>query len=360
MKKSIWVMVALVVLLTGCTGVQNTPTPVATINLDAIQPANGQTTSTEPASPPSGGVTASGVIKAVREARIGSPASGRLVSVEVILGDEVQAGQVLAVLAGAEREQAALSLAEKALIEANNRLDDFLTQASIATSQVQKEFYIAEDDLQDARERLTNIRYQRWLYQTKTKEQIKKTEKDLDAKFTNPSQSNLDEAAVDVALAEARLADISKQVESLKDGPDPEQLSFLQASVKSASDQVAASQTALDDLTIKAPFAGTISQANVNPGDMASPGQVLFILTDISELQVETTDLSERDVANVLPGQSVSVRIKPLNLTVPGTVSVISVRADTIGGDVVYPVVIALSEIPEGALPGMSVEVNFK
>ena len=360
MKKRIWILVSLVLLLSGCTGLQNTPTPVATINLDAIQPTDGQPISTEPAPPPSGGVTASGVIKAVREARIGSPSSGRLVSVEVKLGDEMRQGQVLAVLNGVERELATLSLAEKALIEANNQLDDFLTQAKIATSQAQKDFYIAEDDLQDARERLTNLKYQRWLYQTKTQEQIKKTEKDLDAKFSNPSQSNLDEAVVDVTLAEARLADISEQVESLKDGPDPEQLSLLQATVKSAKDQVASAQSALDDLTIKAPFDGTISQANVSPGDMASPGQVLFILTDVSELVVETPDLSERDVPAIQPGQSVSVRIKPLNQTVQGTVSVISVRADTIGGDVVYPVLITLAEMPEGALPGMSVEVNFK
>lgn len=346
------------ILITGCSGaIQNTPTSVATLNLDVDQPEEGQTV--DSSSSISGGVTASGVVKAAREAKIGCQIAGNLSSVDVKLGDVVQAGQILAVLAGGEQEQAALSNAEKMLIEANNQLDDFITQAAIASLQAQKEYFNTQDDLKDAKDRLTNLKYQRWLYQTKTKDQIKARERDLDAKFTNPTQANLDEAAVDVSLEEAKLADISKRVDSLKNGPDPEKLAYLEASVKNAKDQVAVAKVAIDNLSINAPFGGTISLVNATLGDVVSPGQILFILTDVSTLTIETTDLSERDVARVQPGQMVTVRFESLQTNVQGKVMVVSVRAETIGGDVVYPVAITLDSLPEGIRPGMSVDVDF-
>jgi multidrug efflux pump subunit AcrA (membrane-fusion protein) len=358
MKKSVVFIVCLSFFLAGCRGVIGaTPTPAAAINLDAAPPATDQSSSNALAS---GGVSASGVVKADQEAKIGSLSTSRVLSVAVKLGDTVSEGQVLATLSGTEQRQADLSAAEKQLIEWKNQLKDFQDQAVIASTQAEKDVFTAQDELQDAKDRLTNLRYQRWLYQTKTKDQIKAREKDLDAKFTNPTQANLDEAVVDVALAEARLKDAQVVMESLKAGADPDRLAFLEAAVQNAEDQVDSVKAALDNLTLKAPFAGQISGVNVSIGDVVSPGQVLFILTDPSNLHVETTDLSERDVPSVRQGQAVTVNIKPLNEDVPGTVVAVAARAETIGGDTVYTTLIALESVPTGTLPGMSVDVDFE
>ncbi len=75
---------------------------------------------------------------------------------------------------------------------------------------------------------------------------------------------------------------------------------------------------------------------------------------------METTDLSERDVAQVAVGQDVSVYIEALNLDVPGIVARISPSADVVGGDVVYTVLIELDEQPPGLRWGMTVEVNIQ
>ncbi len=96
MKKYFGILLLITVILTGCAaGIQNTPTPVATLNLDAIQPTGAQPTGSTPQV--TGGVTASGVVKAAQEAKIGSQIAGNLASVGVKLGDVVQDGQVLAV-----------------------------------------------------------------------------------------------------------------------------------------------------------------------------------------------------------------------------------------------------------------------
>ena len=51
--------------------------------------------------------------------------------------------------------------------------------------------------------------------------------------------------------------------------------------------------------------------------------------------------------------------MEALNVDVRGQVARISPLASSLGGDVVYTVVIALDEQPEGLLLGMSVEVEI-
>ena len=82
-------------------------------------------------------------------------------------------------------------------------------------------------------------------------------------------------------------------------------------------------------------------------------------LADLSHLQVETTDLSERDVTEVQAGQGATVYVEALNVDVPGRVARISPLASTVGGDVVYTVVVDLDEQPAGLRLGMSVEVEI-
>jgi HlyD family secretion protein len=89
------------------------------------------------------------------------------------------------------------------------------------------------------------------------------------------------------------------------------------------------------------------------------PGQVVLSLIDPSHLQVETTDLSELDVARVVPGQEALIYVDALNEEIEGQVVGIAPQATTIGGDVVYKVFVALVEQPPGLRWGMSAEVEI-
>jgi multidrug resistance efflux pump len=109
-----------------------------------------------------------------------------------------------------------------------------------------------------------------------------------------------------------------------------------------------------------ASFPGQVAAVDVTLGEIASPSQVVVsVVSDVDLLQVETTDLSERDVPKVKVGQTVTVTIQALNQEVTGRVSAISPLADTLGGDVVYKTTIELDERPPGLQAGMSVEVQF-
>ena len=81
-------------------------------------------------------------------------------------------------------------------------------------------------------------------------------------------------------------------------------------------------------------------------------------LADLSRLQLETTDLSEQDVARVAVGQQATAYLEPLGLEVGGRVVRVASRAELLGGDVVYRVSIELDEQPAGLRWGMSGDVE--
>jgi HlyD family secretion protein len=96
------------------------------------------------------------------------------------------------------------------------------------------------------------------------------------------------------------------------------------------------------------------------PGETAVPGKVLVIIGDLSHMQIETNDLSERDISAVQIGQKATVFIEALGQEFNGTVSDIARSSETVGGDVVFRVTIELDEQPEGLRWGMSADVEIQ
>ncbi|HEX9387785.1 MAG TPA: efflux RND transporter periplasmic adaptor subunit [Anaerolineales bacterium] len=112
--------------------------------------------------------------------------------------------------------------------------------------------------------------------------------------------------------------------------------------------------------TLTAPFDGTIVSVDINPAETVVPGQVVIVLGDLSKYQIETTDLSERDVTRVQVGQSANVFIEALGEEFSGKVTDIDRVSSTLGGDVVYKVTIDLDKQPQGLLWGMSADVQIE
>jgi HlyD family secretion protein len=112
--------------------------------------------------------------------------------------------------------------------------------------------------------------------------------------------------------------------------------------------------------SLLAPFDATVVDIKVQAGELAQAGQVVITLGDLANMQIETTDLSERDVTDVQVGENVSVFIEALDKHFTGRVIRVSPVSDTVGGDAVYPVTIELDEQPEGLFWGMTAEVEIQ
>lgn len=173
---------------------------------------------------------------------------------------------------------------------------------------------------------------------------------------------------LDTALweAEARIADADLQAAQvdytylMRSGTDQEHLDVAAAEVRRAEALLGAKKAVVQQATLLAPFDGIVASLNTSPAEIATPGQVLLTLADMSTFEVETTDLSEHDAPLVQSGQKARVDVPAVGAEIDGTVQAVSRIAETLGGDAVYKVTVALDSPPPGLLWGMTATVRIQ
>ena len=165
-----------------------------------------------------------------------------------------------------------------------------------------------------------------------------------------------------VREAEANLAAAQVQVKYLQRvGTDEVHLESAQAEADRAQALLdSAHATLAAQSTLVAPFDGTIVSVDISAGETVVPGRVVVAMGDLSTFQVETKDLSERDIPRVRIGQNANVFIEALDQEFSGKVTDISRVSSTVGGDVVFTVTVDLDQQPQGLLWGMSADVNIE
>jgi RND family efflux transporter MFP subunit len=139
-----------------------------------------------------------------------------------------------------------------------------------------------------------------------------------------------------------------------------EEIEIAEAGVQQAQASIEIAQANLAQGTLLAPFDGTVTSIAVVPGEFVSSNRAVLTLATLNTLQVETTDLSERDIPNVHIGDSANIFVAALDKNISGKVIGISPIASTVGGDVVFKVTIAPDAQPEGLRWGMTAEVEIK
>jgi RND family efflux transporter MFP subunit len=112
----------------------------------------------------------------------------------------------------------------------------------------------------------------------------------------------------------------------------------------------------LADYAITAPFAGTVLRRDAEPGNLATPGSVLFVVADESSIRV-TADLDERDIARVAEGQDALIRADAF----PGQTFAARVTEVTPQGEAATRVFRTRLGLDSGAplRAGMTVEANI-
>ena len=177
-----------------------------------------------------------------------------------------------------------------------------------------------------------------------------------------------DEAAV--------TAKISGEVASLRvsegDWVDKDQLLLVLSSdtladeIQSASESLRSAQLALEsqydklaDYTITSPISGTIIDKNYKAGETSESNQVLCSIYDLSYLTM-TLSVDELDIADIAVGQTVSITADAVDdQTYKGVVTKVSVAGTSSSGVTTYPVTIRIDET-DGLLPGMSVDATIE
>ena len=145
------------------------------------------------------------------------------------------------------------------------------------------------------------------------------------------------------ALLTLTSSDLEDEIQSAS-----ESLRNAQLSLESRYDQ-------LEDYTITSPIQGTIIDKNYNAGEISEANQVLCTIYDLSYLTM-TLNVDELDISSIAVGQTVSVTADAVEGTVyEGVVTKVSVAGTSTGSATTYPVTIRIDDT-DGLLPGMNVD----
>lgn len=348
-------------------------------------------------------ISATGVVVPARWTMLSIPASG---VVEQVIGKENQVfpeGTVLLRLKGKAAQEAAVSAAEVAQLAAQRKLDNLSKDHNTVRAAAQLRLADAVKALDKAQEKREAKNYKRadtaiidrakadlilaqdefkkandlWAYyQDRDEDDLTragvlsmfsaarlardKAVYNLNYLQSLPDDMEVAQAEGSLVVAKAELEEAQRQWDKVKNGPDPDDQKQLEGELENAKKQLEAARSALEDLELKAPFNGTTSRISVREGEWVNIGQNAMLLADLTQLQVETTDLNEIDVARIKEGAPVEITFDALPDTkIQGVVERIAARSSE-GSGVNYTVTISMQDRPEKLRWGMTAFVDIK
>ncbi len=380
-KTKIVLFLSLVLLfaLSACGGSETpNPTPMESISLDHV--------------------IAEGHILPVRDSWLNFSAQGRVAEILINEGEKVRKGQPLMILADSEKAEASLQATELELIQAQQDYDDFIRTSELAAANAWQTYLDIQTQRGDAErewedldhdyleDRIDDALIEVRDYESELEEAQEDWEKyeDVDEdnytrqaaaddleeaqEYFNEAQRDLEKARREIDRPQADLdAALASEAEAkreyemwLEEGVDLDQQTLLESHLAATEASVIAARDMLDNYTLTAPFAGTVTDIYLEEGQFIGPEARAAQLADLSEFIIETSDLTELEVVKISLDQTVDIVPDSLPDTLlTGKVEQIGQSFKTQAGDIIYTVTISLDESNVALRWGMTVELTF-
>ncbi len=380
MKRIITLLVLVVVIVGGLLAFQyfrNQQRAAAFNDLQTVPTTRGSLTAT---------VGATGSVRPNQSVLLSFQTTGTVEDVNVSVGSSVEAGDILVNLRQSSLPQNVI-LASAELVSTQKALED-LRESRVTASETLQAVQNAEqalieseralvrfdeeeykDNLEEARENIIDARaqlrdveedfepYQDWAEDNQTrrdyKERVDQAQREYDEEIRTLRSLQLEKTAAEAAyeLAQAQLEDAKREYERWANGPDPDEIASLEARIVAAEATISLSR-------LETPFAGTVTQLNIKPGDQVSLGTTAIRIDDLSNLLVDL-QISEVDINRVAVGQPVYLTFDAiLGREYQGVVSDVSPVGQNTQGIIEFVVTVELSDPNGDVKPGMTAGVN--
>ena len=340
-QRCLAIMIGAGLLLAGCSGGNApaaTPESVPTVIADST-------------------IIAEGRLEPVRSAEIAFTASGVVGDVLVQEGQAVTKGETLIRLG--DEADTNYAAAQLELVTAEQAINDLANSSGADLAQTVIDLKEAQELYTKAENYLKYLENAQKVPQTETRSYLVQTWKGYEYRYKTKSfkgpapQDWIIEAQNDLSLKKARLDDVQRRYDRLKDGADSEQLAILEARLNAAEARLAS-------FSVLAPFDGVVADLNAKAGSSINAGQPAVTVADFSEWLVKTTDLTEIDVVELSEGQPVTVSLDALpGEELSGTILSIGQTYAENQGDIVYEVTILLNDTHPAMRWGMTAAVAF-
>ncbi len=352
-------------------------------------------------------VSASGTMAAHTQVAVPFQNSGQIKTINVKVGDQVKAGQVLASLntadlqvavasaqAGLDSAQAKLASAKKVPLpseikaaEASLASAQAALQAAVnKTAHLSDQLTIEQSNLNDAAQRLSDAQNtysnlfeyvrsgaqgrgapfvppagQEWSAQKAALDNARIDYQVAVANY-NLAAANVNDSSVQSAAAQVKQAQSS--LDTLKNTPLPEDVQVAELAVKNAQISLDQAKANLLKSQLIAPFNGVVTNVNIQVGQQSSVSTQPIVLADLSRLEAQVT-VAETDIPRMQVGQTVQVTFDALSgQTFSAKVAEVAYVGTVTSGVVNYPVTVALdqpssSSASQQIRPGMTANVTI-
>ncbi|HEY9846576.1 MAG TPA: efflux RND transporter periplasmic adaptor subunit, partial [Candidatus Caenarcaniphilales bacterium] len=266
-------------------------------------------------------ITASGSVVPVQSVNLSPKAAGRLAQLYVEQGDRVQQGQVVARMDNAEI-QAQLAQAQARL----NQVQARLAEAQAGTRPEDIAQARAQVEAARAQVNLTSIRASRYQYLA---QQGAEARDRLDEVLTDDRRAKASLREVqrkleqlqrgtrseEVARIEAEVAEARQALTQSQNGPRPEAIAQAKAEVAAARGELQSVQVQQQDTSIRAPFAGIVTQKYATEGAFVTPTTSASTNTSATSTSIVAiarglevlAEVPEADIGQIKPGQLVEI-----------------------------------------------------
>ena len=368
------------------------PAAVTTAGVPAVQSAKS-----------SGGIVAEGSVVPVENVTLGFTSPGIVEEIFHKEGDTIKQGDMIVRLKGKERLGASVAQAEQAVLAAQRALDDLNTNAAQAKANyelalanannaldqatkhrdwknyrrgdqdeidtAQAKYIVAQDAVKTAQDNYASVamlgdedinRAYLLTVLSAARNARDKAKEELNYLLDKPDKFELDIADGQIAVAQANVDAAQRNLDKVKNGPNPDDLAQVQANLKSAQSGLDAAKTSLTDLSMIAPFDGSVVSNDLDVGQQVSPGVNTVSVANTSQWEVNTTDLSELNIVGIKIGQAVKVTFDAIpGLDLSGKVLRIQSLGVNKQGDITYKVVVQLDQQDERLKWNMTALVTF-
>jgi HlyD family secretion protein len=262
----------------------------------------------------------SGSVIAAAEADLAFEGSGRLIELYVKEGDQVEAGDVLAVLESSDTAASLaykLSSAKLSVLKAQQSLDDLLATDSSSLAQAKLDLLDAQDSLDSLVAQRSKMNYQRCDQDTIDDYQsaydmavgaYKRVSDDARWDAMQTALANLNWCVayyteeeitaqeLKITLADLEVADLEQQIEQLQVGADAAEVAMTEAELENAKAELAVIEEELEQEELIAPFSGTVMAVDATAGGLVSTSPIIT-LADLNhptlEIFVDETDINQ-------------------------------------------------------------------
>lgn len=409
MKAKPWtLLIILLIFITGCGGepdpVEFQPTP--TLEESAATPPTQVSDSVT--------ILAEGVMQAVQPmVSLSFETSGKLLAIHVQPGDLIEAGTLIATLDDAALQeaiaQASLQLdqTQNSLAQAQQTLTSLQADLPLRQAEAQQTFAVAQENVRLADAQLNGLgapaseaaitqaqadvlfaeqaleRAEKAYapYRDKPDTNVNKAYfgsswadaqlaydaavRHLNALTGTPSAMTRAQLEADLAVAQAQLAQAQTNLDRLLSGKVDESaelnVELAEINVAQSELNLAQAQADLSKAQLFAPWTGTVLTLESYPGALVGGGTPIVTVLDTTHLEFHTLNVSERNLAQIFPGQTALITLKTYpNTPLEAEVLRIGWQAGTpVGNEATFPVILVLDETDLEIRPGMTGEVEI-